>query len=388
MKLQRILSITIKELHQLKRDKKMYPLLFVAPIVQLIILGYAATFDIKNIPTGILDKDRTYLSRQYVESFAHNNHFDIRCFADNRKDLCRLLDQGKIKVGIDIPVDFQKNLKSGSRAQVQIFIDGTESNGATIALNYANIISQRFSSRLILKHIDTALFNAHNLLGTWRGEIGKTRIIDDAMRIWYNPELSSKNFFVPGVICMILLIVTTNLTAISLVKEKEMGTLEQLLVTPTTRAEIILGKLTPFILIGLLDVTFIITAAVLIFNVPIKGSILLLFLFSSFFLFTTLGLGLFISTITHTQEQSMVVTFFFIITMVLLSGIMFPIENMPKIIQMFTYLMPIRYFAIIVRSIFLKGVGIDVLWSQGLCLLALGLAIFVLSLNRFKKKIT
>lgn len=388
MNLQRIYSITIKEIHQLRRDKKMFALLFIGPIIQLTIFGYAATFEIKNVPTGVFDQDGSYLSRQYVESFAHNGYFDIRYYVDNRKDLCRLLDQGKIKVGIDIAYDFQKNLKSGSHAQVQVFIDGTESNGATIALNYASIISQRFSSKLILKHIDTASFNAHDFLGTWRRDIGKAMIVDDALRIWYNPALSSKHFFVPGIICMILLILTTNLTAISIVREKEIGTLEQLLVTPITRTELILGKLTPFIVIGLCDVAFIITVATLIFHVPIKGSIALLFLFSVFYLFTTLGLGLFTSTVTHTQEQSMVVTFFFIFSMVILSGIIFPIENMPKIIQLFTYLMPIRYFAIIVRSIFLKGVGLSVLWDQGLCLLALGLAIFVLSILRFKKKVS
>lgn len=388
MRLRRILAITIKELHQLKRDKKMYPILFFAPIIQLIILGYAANFDTKHVPTGVFDQDSTYTSRQYLESFAHNEYFNIRYYAQSRDELCRLLDQGKIKIGFDIPVDFQKNIKKGLTAQVQIFVDGTESNGATIALTYANIISQRFSSRLILQNIDTTSFNAGDFLGTWRRDIGKATIIDDEVRLWYNPELLSKYFFVPGVICMILLIVTTNLTALSWVKEKEIGTLEQLLVSPATKVELILGKLTPFIIIGFCDVALIVTAGALIFHVPIKGSIVLLFVFSGFFLFTTLGLGLFISTVTHTQEQSMVITFFFIISMVLLSGIIFPIENMPKIIQFFTYGIPLRYFAVIVRSIFLKGVGLSVLWDQGLCLLAIGLCILVLSLLRFKKKVT
>ncbi len=388
MKLSRITSITIKELHQLKRDKKMYPLLFLVPIIQLTIFGYAATFEIINIPTGVLDQDDTYLSRQYVESFAHNGYFDIRYYADSRTELCRWLDQGKIKVGLDIPLDFQKNIKNGHQAQVQVFIDGTESNGSTIALSYINVISQRFSSRLILNHIDTAAFNAHDFMGTWRSDIGKASIIDDEIRIWYNPALLSNNFFVPGVICMILLIITTNLTAISLVKEREIGTLEQLLVTPATRSELLLGKLSPFILIGLFDVALIVTAAVLIFDVPIKGSIPLLFFFSFIYLFSTLGLGLFIATIARTQEQSLVVTFFFIITMIILSGVIFPIENMPKIIQLSTYLMPIRYFVIIVRGIFLKGVGIGVLWTHGLNLLILSLAILGVSLLRFKKKVS
>jgi len=388
MKLRRILSITVKELHQLRRDHKLTPLLFIVPVLELMIFGYAATFETRDTPTGILDQDRSYLSRQYVESFAHNGYFDLKYQVNSREELCRLLDHGLIRIGLDIPVDFQKNLQNGGQAQVQAFVDGTESNSATIALAYANLISRRFSSRLILDHIDTASFNAGDFLGSWRRDIGKSTIIDDDVRIWYNPALLSNYFFVPGVICMILLILTTNLTSISLVKEKEAGTLEQLFVTPITRTELLLGKLSPFIGIGLIDVALVISAAVLIFDVPIKGSIVLLFLFSFFFLFSTLGLGLFISTVTSTQEQSVVVTFFFIMTMVLLSGIIFPIENMPRVIQLSTYLIPVRYFAVIVRSLFLKGVGLDVLWYQGFCLLGLGVLIFVLSVLRLKKKIS
>ena len=388
MRLHRLIAITIKELHQMKRDWKMYPLLFFAPILQLTVLGYAASFEVRHVPTGVLDQDKTYLSRRYVEQFGHSEYFDILYYPASRKELCDLLDRGKIKIGIDLPVDFQKNFKNGTSPQVQLFVDGTESNGAIIAMTYANIISQRFSARLTLQSIDTSLFNKNDFLGTWRRDIGKATIIDEEMRIWYNPELLSKFFFVPGVICMILLIVTTNLTAMSLVREREIGTLEQLLVSPATRVELIIGKLSPFIIIGLIDVALIVTAAMLIFNVPVKGSIPLLFVFSFIFLFTTLGLGLFISTVSRTQEQAMVLTFFCIITMVLLGGIIFPLENMPPIIQGFTYILPLRYFAVIVRSIFLKGVGIETLWDEGLCLLAIGLCILILSLIRFKKTIS
>lgn len=388
MRLNRLIAITIKELHQMKRDWKMYPLLFFAPILQLTVLGYAATFEVRHVPTGVFDQDNTYLSRRYIEQFGHSEYFDILYYPASRKELCDLLDRGKIKIGIDLPVDFQKKFKNGASPQVQLFVDGTESNGAIIAMTYANIISQRFSSKLTLQSIDTSLFNKNDFFGTWRRDIGKATIIDDEVRIWYNPELLSKLFFVPGVICMILLIVTTNLTAMSLVREREIGTLEQLLVSPATRMELIIGKLSPFIIIGLLDVGLIVVAAMLIFNVPVKGSIPLLFVFSTIFLFTTLGLGLFISTIARTQEQAMVLTFFCIITMVLLGGIIFPIENMPPIIQAFTYILPLRYFAVIVRSIFLKGVGIEVLWDEGLCLLAIGLGILIMSLIRFKKKLT
>ncbi|MBN2107925.1 MAG: ABC transporter permease [Deltaproteobacteria bacterium] len=387
MRLHRLIAITLKELHQMKRDWKMYPLLFFAPVLQLAILGYAASFEVKHVPTGVLDQDKTYLSRRYVEQFGHSEYFDLLYYPASRKELCDLLDRGKIKIGIDIPVDFQKHLKTGSLSQVQLFVDGTESNSATIAMTYATIISQRFSAKISLQSIDTSLFTKNDFLGTWRRDTGKATIINEEMRIWYNPELLSKYFFVPGVICMILLIVTTNLTAQSLVREREVGTLEQLLVSPATRAELILGKLSPFIFIGLADVAIILTGAELIFHVPIKGSIPLLFLFSAVFLFTTLGLGLFISTASRTQEQAMVLTFFFITTIVLLGGVIFPIENMPRPVQMVTYLFPLRYFTVIVRALFLKGVGMDVLWDEGLCLLAIGLGTLVLSILRFKKQI-
>ncbi|MCX5895833.1 MAG: ABC transporter permease [Proteobacteria bacterium] len=387
MNFRRIFSITIKELLQLKRDKKMFPLLLTAPIIQLIILGYAATFDIKHIPTGVLDQDNSFMSRQYTDAFSYNGYFNVCYRVKDRNELCRLLDAGEIKIGLDIPIDFEKNLRKGVRAQVHVLIDGSDSNGATIGLSYVSIISQKFSSKLVLESIDTASFMAGDFLGSWRREIGKTMLVDDAIRIWYNPALQSKDFFVPGVICMILLIVTTNLTALSLVKEKEIGTLEQLLVTPIRPSELLMGKLIPFILIGFVDVAVIIVAAVLIFDITIKGSIPLLFLFSGFFLFTTLGLGIFISTVCRTQEQSMIVAFFFILNMNMLCGVIFPIENMPQVIQWLTYLLPLRYFAIIVRGIFLKGVGIEVLWDQALFLLLLGITIFSLSLARMRKKI-
>jgi ABC-2 type transport system permease protein len=366
----------------------MYPLLFAGPIIQLIVFGYAANLDLKNIPTGVLDQDKSYLSRQYLEAFSHHGYFNMQYFVTTRDDLCKLLDQGKIRIGLDIPVDFGKNLNKGRAAQVHALVDGTESNGATIGLTYVTIISKRFSSKLILQSIDTTAFQSGDFLGSWRGEIGKNMLVDNAMRIWYNPELSSKNFFVPGVICMILLILTTNLTALSLVREKEIGTLEQLFVTPTKPSEMLIGKLVPFIGIGFIDVAIVLLAATLVFNVPIKGSVLLLFLFSGFFLFSTLGMGLLISTVAQTQEQSMIITFFAVLNIAMLSGVIFPIANMPEIIQLFTYIMPLRYFAVIVRSIFLKGAGMDVLWDQALLLIILGVSILGISLTRLKKKIS
>jgi len=289
-----------------------------------------------------------------------------------------------VKIGIEIPTDFEKMLKKGGPTPVQFILDGTESNSATIALNYARIISEKFSSRLIMEKIDLPAFNAGDFLSSFRGDIGKTFLVDNRTRLWYNPDLSSPDFMVPGVICMILLIVTTNLTAISIVKEKEIGTMEQLRVTPIKPSELIIGKLIPFCLIGFIDVILILLVGYLVFHIPVKGSLVLLLILSFFYLLSTLGLGIFISTLVQSQDQSMIITFSIVLTMNVLSGVIFPIANMPQVIQYFTYLMPIRYFAIIVRGILLRGIGIEFLWPQVTALIILGFLSLALSINRLR----
>ena len=387
MSLGRIISTAIKELLQLSRDRKLYPLLFLAPTLQIIILGYAASFDIHNIPAAVLNRDGTPLSREYVRRFSHNGYFSVNFEATRRDQIYQLLDRGRIKVGIEIPVDFEKKLKKGIPSPVQFIVDGTESNLGTIALNYARIITETFSSKLIMESIDLAAFGAGNFLESFRREKGRTQLIENRTRLWYNPDLSSADFMVPGVICMILLIVTTNLTALGIVKEKEIGTMEQLLATPLRPSELIMGKLIPCIIIGFIDVIFILIVGYLVFAIPIRGSIALLLTLSCFYLFSTLGLGIFISTIVNTQEQSMILTFLIVLTMNTLSGIMFPIENMPPVIQYLTYFMPINHFAVIVRGILLRGIGIAILWPQVLALFLLGIATLGLSINRLRKKL-
>ena len=383
----RIIPITIKELQQLKRDRRIYPLIFVAPLMQLIIFGYAATLDIKHVSLGVYDADSTYMSREYIRAFAYNGYFDLNYQVSKREELFKLLDKGDIKIGVYIQKGFQERLKKGKTAPVGVFVDGSNSNAATIGLNYVRIVSERFSSKLIISSIDLKSFHRNNFLGSWRKKIGKVLLVDDAIRIWYNPALESKNFFVPGVICMVLLIVTANFTSLSIVREKEIGTLEQLIVTPIRPSELIIGKLIPFIGLGFVDVSLIMFLGNKIFDVPIKGSISLLFLFSAFFLLTSLGLGILISTLVNTQEQSFIVAFFILIVMVTLSGIIFPISNMPIVIQYLTYLMSLRFFAEIVRGIFMKGVGAEVLWGQALALVALGIGILSLSIIRLKKRL-
>ena len=385
MNLRRIVSTTIKELQQMSRDKKLYPLLFLAPTIQIVILGYAATFDIHNIPTAVLDRNQTQLSRQYLRSFYHNGYFDIKYRVSDRNQIYYLLDKGKVKLGIEIPTDFEKMLKKEGPTPVQFILDGTESNSATIALNYARLISEKFSSRLIMEKIDLSAFNAGDFLSSFRRDIGKTFLVDNRTRLWYNPDLSSADFMVPGVICMILLIVTTNLTALSIVKEKEIGTMEQLRVTPIKPSELIIGKLIPFSLIGFIDVILILIVGYLVFHIPVKGSLVLLLILSFFYLLSTLGLGIFISTLVQSQDQSMIITFSIVLTMNVLSGVIFPIANMPQVIQYLTYLMPIRYFAIIVRGILLRGIGIEFLWPQVTALIILGFFSLVFSISRLRR---
>jgi ABC-2 type transport system permease protein len=387
MRLGRIISTAIKELLQLSRDRKLYPLLFVAPTLQIIILGYAATFDIHNIPTAVLNRDGTPLSREYLRRFSHNGYFSVNFEVTRRDEIYQLLDRGRVKVGIEIPVDFEKKLKRGTPSPVQCIVDGTESNSGTIALNYARIITETFSSKLTMEAIDLAAFGAGNFLESFRREKGRTQLIENRTRLWYNPDLSSADFMVPGVICMILLIVTTNLTALGIVKEKEIGTMEQLLATPLRPSELIIGKLMPCIIIGFIDVIFILIVGYLVFAIPMQGSIALLLALSCFYLFSALGLGIFISTIANTQEQSMILTFLIVLTMNTLSGIMFPIENMPTVIQYLTYFMPINHFAVIVRGILLRGIGIEILWPQALALFLLGIATLGVSINRLRKKL-
>ncbi|RJP21699.1 MAG: ABC transporter permease [Candidatus Abyssobacteria bacterium SURF_5] len=383
--LREILNITLKELLQLLRDRRMFPLILIAPTLQLIIYGYAATFDIENIPTAVYDLDRSAESREYLRRFFNSRYFKATLYVDAYDDVRSALDAGKVTAAIVIPPDFARDLHRGRTAKVQMFIDGTNSNEATLAANYAAGISQR---------------HALDSLYTWLRIVGDARLlhaaehtaegvllVDDRIRVRYNPSLQSRNFMVPGVIALILLIMTSIMTSMSMVREKEIGTMEQLIVTPVRSVNLILGKLIPFVFIGVLDVTIILLAAVFWFDIPIRGSIPLLFALSGLFLLSTLSLGLLVSTFCRTQQQAMIVTFFFIMPMILLSGFIFPIANMPVWIQYLTYLMPVRYFLIIIRGIVLKGVGAGILWPQIYPLVIFGLFMIAMCILRFRKRI-
>jgi ABC-2 type transport system permease protein len=372
----RIARIIRKEFIQLGRDPRLLRLVLLAPVFQLFIFGYSVTTDVTHINTALLDEDRTSASRALAERFLRSRYFDFDHRLSRPDEIDRLLDAGKAQMVLRIPRGYAADLARGRTAEVQIILDGSDSMTASIISGYVNGVLREHSARI-----------AAQRLARLRARLPGLPSLDPRLRVWYNPELKSVYFMVPAIMCTILLVVTTLLTSLAIVKEREIGTLEQLIVTPIRPPELMIGKTVPFVIIGFLDMTLVLLAAVLWFRVPVAGSVPLLFLLSAAFLLTTLGIGLFISTISRTQQQAMMTTFFFLLPSFLLSGFMFPIENMPRAIQLITYAIPLRYFLVIVRGIFLKGNGLALLWPQVLILTAFGLVIFSLAASRFRKRL-
>ncbi len=367
---ERIKQLVIKEFIQAFRDKRMIVFLFAVPVVQLVVLGYAATFDVNSISTALYDLDRSYESRELTRRLESSGYFTIRHTPSSPAEVKDLLDRGKALCAIQIDKGFAKDLKRGNPAQIQVLVDGTDSNTAMIGMSYVNTIMTRYAKEAGLSPADRAPTGA-----------------GFRTRVWYNPDLKSRNYMVPGVIALIIMLTSLLVTSMSVVREREVGTMEQLMVTPIRPGELMLGKTIPPALIGFFDMFLVTGAGVFWFDVPIKGAVLFLFLCTAVYLLSVLGIGLFISTISKTQQQAMMATFLFFQPAVLLSGFATPIENMPEIFQYITYANPLRYFLVIVRGIFLKGVGMDVLWPQILGLLVLGVTILVLSSLRFKKRL-
>jgi ABC-2 type transport system permease protein len=354
----------------------MLPIIFIAPVIQLIILGYAANLDIKNIRTVVCDLDRTETSRDFVSKFSNSEYFEVNDYVYELKDIDHYLDFGKASFAIVIPRKFGSDLLAGKQPQLQLIFDGSESTYATAGVQYATIIANTYSREIVLK-----------TLARLRDPTLKIPSINPQFRVWYNPDLKSRNFMIPGVLALLLMVMTTLLTALAIVKEKEVGTMEQLIVSPIRPYALIIGKLAPFIIIGMIDIVLVLLVATFVFDVPVKGSVFLLFGLCVVYLMTTLGLGLFVSTISKNQQQAMLgAMFFLMMPMIYLSGFVFPIENMPKAMQYVTYIIPLRYFIIIIRGLFLKGVGMHELWGQALVLFLFGLAILTMSVLRFSKK--
>ncbi len=372
--MRRLRFLIRKELIELRADTRLLRLVLVAPIIQLTMLGYAATTDVKNVPVVVADADRTASSRDLVSRFEASPNFVVIDTVTSVDEIDPYLESGRAWMALNIPADYGRKVASGDPVQVQVVADGTDANSTNVAMGYAGTLVAGYAREL-------AVARAPALAGAGP-------LIDTSVRVWFNPQLESRDFMIPGVLALLLLVVTTNLSAMAIVREKELGTLEQLNVTPLARWELIAGKLLPYVFIAMIDVALVLAVAVLWFEVPLRGSIVLLFVMSFVYLLTTLGLGLFISTVSDTQQQAMMTTtFFFLTPMIYLSGFIFPIENMPAVIQPFTYLIPLRYFLVILRGIFLKGVGLETLWPQALALFGWGVAILWLATLRLSKRL-
>jgi len=371
---ERIKHMLIKEFIQIFRDPRMKGVIFLMPIIQLLVFGYAVTTDVKNIATLIHDLDNSIASRELVSRFVKSGYFHVVEYTDREDRVRELLDRGKVGAVLRMNRGFEDDLRAGRTSQLQVIVDGTDSNTAGIVLGYSSKIAGQFSRDLLTQRILRA-----------SGPLGQTGRVAVETRAWFNENLESRNFYVPGVIAIIVMLITLMLTSMAVVREKEIGTMEQIMVTPITSTEFILGKTVPFALIGFADVILITLIGVFWFEVPIRGNLGLLFVATALYLLTTLAIGLLISTVSQTQQQAMMSTFFFYFPAVLLSGFMFPIANMPEAVQWLTYLNPLRYFLVIIRGIFLKGVGPSVLWPQMLALAVMGRVALWLATKRFHK---
>lgn len=372
----RVLEVVRKELLQLRRDPRLRRVILIAPMIQLMVFGYAVSTDVRHTATVLVDQDRTPLSRELVDAFTASGYFDVVARSDAARDAVSALDHGDATVGLVIPPGFGRDLlaartEGAPAATVQLLVDGTNSNIATVALGYAEGILRSFG-------VQAGVAAAG-------GEVPEGAVALHE-RAWYNPSLESRNYNVPAVVGTLMLLVSLLLTALAVVREREIGTLEQLMVSPLSPGELIAGKTVPFALIAFVDLALVTTLAILWFDVPFRGNLAILLLASALFLLPALGTGLLVSTVSATQQEAFLTVFLVFMPTILLSGFLFPVEAMPEVFQWLTWLNPLRHYLEIVRGVFLKGAGLDVLWPQHLALLALGVALLGLAASRFEKR--
>lgn len=374
----RLRCLLIKELAQLRRDPRLLRMLLLAPVIQLLVMGFAANTDIRDITLGIRDFDHSFHSREYVRALGASGYFQVVALAGPKAGDDACLVSGQLGLVVEIPSGFGRHLARQEPAPVQALIDGADSNFGVQGINYLQKATRQFSEKQVRVLLSVPGANAGVALPTVVAE----------SRVWYNPDLTSRFYMVPGIMALLLLVTTMIVTSMALVKEREDGTLEQIIVTPLRPWELMLGKLLPFVVVGFAVITFAVVVIRLVFQVPFRGSYLTLYGLSGLFLLSTLGLGLFISTLVKTQQQAMMVSMFFVMMpFVLLSGFAFPIENMPPFFQALTTIIPLKYYLIIVRGIFLKGSGLAELWPQALALAAWGCGILTLAALKFHKRL-
>jgi ABC-2 type transport system permease protein len=368
----RIRELIRKEFIQILREKRNLPFIIVAPFMMLIIFGYVVSTDVNDVKVGMLDQSMTRESRMLSDAIDANRTFRITYFAGNTLDLENILLHRKVDMVIKIGPDFSARIRKGDSAVIQVLVDGSMSNISAKAVAYLSSIINDYNQELLKEIYHLKL------------EYGR---IDARIRTWYNENLESKNTFVPGIVAFVVMLVSLLFTSMAIIREKEAGTIEQLIVTPLKSSELILGKTIPYVIIAIGQMIMVTIFAVLWFRVPFNGNFLVLFAGLCFYLISTIGIGFFISTVSSTQQQAMMTTFFFILPFLLLSGLIFPISNMPVVIQWLTLLNPLRYFLVIIRGVFLKGIGLELLWPQFLGLFVLGVAVFTGAITFFRKRL-
>lgn len=370
----RILAIARKEFIQLLRDRRTLISLIVAPIIQLIVFGYVATTDVKKNAMVICDENRSADSRELVSRFISSGYFEVEGYVDGRNEIDGYLDSGSAVVGVVIPADFAESIGRGKETNLGIYIDGTNSNLATILSGYVQMIVGEYSRDVTLQYVR-------------KSGIALPSFPRSEPRVWFNPELKSANFMVPGVMAMLTLILLLNLTTVALVRERQQGTAEQLAVTPIRPLDLLVGKLIPPLLMGYVIITLVLAVGMMWFKIAFVGSVLLLYLLSALFITASLSAGLFISSFSYTGDQAMMANQVFAIPNILLSGFIFPISNMPEPIQLVTYILPMRYFLVIIRGLFLRGSVLADLWQEAAVLLGWSLVVFSLAWLRLKRRL-
>jgi ABC-2 type transport system permease protein len=371
----RIAAIIRKEAIQILRDWRSLVAAIALPMVLLTVYGYGINLDVRRLPTAVIDQDISFQSRELLDSFEQSGYFEFTQRLDSYSDLDRLMDRGEVKAAIVVPAGFARKIARGGPATMRVVVDGSDPSPARLAVSYATGVTRSFSQRVALREMERRGFGSAAVPG-----------LDLRTRFWYNPELSSKDFLIPGLIALIMTLLSALLTSMTVVRERERGTIEQIIASPIKPFELIIGKMVPYVVIAFFDITLVVTAAKFIFGVPLVGSVPLLIVTSGLYLIVALGLGMLISSVANSQfvAMTLAVTTTMLPT-VLLSGFVFPINSMPLPIRMITYIVPARYYLVIVRGIFLKGVGFSVLWPQAAVLLVAGVLLLTLSARRFKK---
>jgi ABC-2 type transport system permease protein len=373
MNISRTSALVRKEFLHILRDPRTLGVMFIIPIVELMFMGYAATTNIEHLRTAVLDGDKTMASRELIEAYRASSYFDIVHYVESEQQMAYLVDRGQVRSGLIIPPGYGEALNGGEQAQVAFVIDGSDPSVANTVLAASQSVGQAYSMRII-----------EQAMGIDPDDMPGVQV---RPRVWYNPEMKSANFMIPGIMGLILYFMTCLFTALSIVREREQGTIEQLIVTPIKPLELIVAKVAPYVFVAFFDVLEVLVIGVFWFGVPIRGSLGLLLGLSAMFLVTSLGIGIFISSVANTQQEAMLLAFLTMFLSIFLGGFFFPIEAMPGWLQAITYVIPLRYMLVIIRGIILKGVGLQILLQEVAALIIFGVAIMLLAATRFRKRL-